>query len=136
MTRHRNRLACARRGCHADGGYSVVAAAITLPALILFTMLVVQWALIWHGRHVAEAAVQDGIRAARGYQSTAASGQQSAQAYLNAVAPNLLTEPQISVSRTATTVTVHIQATVLAVVPGGDIVIEEAGTAPVEAWAP
>ena len=78
-----------------DGGYSVVEAAITLPALILFTMLVVQWALLWHGRHVVEAAVQDGVRAARAYQATAADGQHSAQAYLHAVAPTLLTAPQV-----------------------------------------
>ena len=132
MTRHRNRLACARRGCHADGGYSVVAAAITLPALILFTMLVVQWALIWHGRHVAEAAVQDGIRAARGYQSTAASGQQSAQAYLNAVAPNLLTSPSVTTSRTATTVTVQVHARLLSVVPFADFDVTQTAAGPVE----
>lgn len=120
------------RGRRDDGGYSMVEAAITLPAIILFTMLVVQWALLWHGRHIVEGAVQDGLRAARSYQATASDGTQSAQDYLHAVAPTLLTSPQVSVSRTATTVTVRIHATVLAVIPGGNFSIEESGSAPVE----
>ncbi|MBL8932805.1 MAG: pilus assembly protein [Kineosporiaceae bacterium] len=113
----------------------MVETAITLPAVILFTMLVVQWALLWHGRHVAESAVQDGVRAARGYQATAADGQRSAQAYLQAVAPALLTAPRVEVSRTATMVTVRIQANVLAVIPGGSFQVTESATAPVERWS-
>ena len=128
-----NPLSCRRRRTRDDGGYSVVEAAITLPALILFTMLVVQYALLWHGRHVVEAAVQDGVRAARAYQATAADGQQSAEAYLQAVAPSLLTTRRVEVSRTATTVTVRIQATVLSVIPVGEALqVEESGAAPVE----
>ena len=118
-----------------DGGYSIVEAAITLPAVILFTMLVVQWALLWHGRHVVESAVQDGVRAARAYQATAGDGQRSAQTYLQAVAPTLVTAPQVQVSRTATTVTVRIRAGVISVIPGGAFQVEESGTAPVERFS-
>jgi hypothetical protein len=113
-----------------------VEASITLPVLILFTMLVVQWALIWHGRHVAEAAAQDGLRAARGYQATAASGQNAAENYLQAVAPRLLTSPQVDVTRTATTVTVQIHAGVLSVLPGSGFDVDETAAAPVERFVP
>jgi len=113
----------------------VVEAAITLPALILFTMLVVQWALIWHGRHVVEGAVQDGVRAARGYQATATSGQQSAEAYLHAVAPRLLTSSRVEVTRSATTVTVRIHASVLSVIPFGGAQVDQVGTGPVERFS-
>ncbi len=130
--RDRLRLRRRRQG---DGGYSVVEAAITLPAVVLFTMLVVQWALLWHGRHVVESAVQDGLRAARAYQATAADGQSSAQSYLQAVAPTLVTAPRVEVSRTATTVTVHIRAGVLSVIPGGPFQVDESGTAPVERFS-
>jgi Flp pilus assembly protein TadG len=115
-----------------DSGYSVVEASITLPVLILLTMLVVQWALVWHGRHVAEAAAQDGLRAARGYHATAAAGQGAAENYLRDVAPRLLASPQVDVTRTATTVTVHVHADVLSVLPVGEYVVDETAEGPVE----
>lgn len=130
--RDRLRPRCRRED---DGGYSIVEAAITLPAVILFTMLVVQWALLWHGRHVVESAVQDGVRAARAYQATAGDGQRSAQTYLQSVAPTLVTSPQVEVSRTATSVTVRIRAGVISVIPGGSFQVEESGTAPVERFS-
>jgi hypothetical protein len=115
-----------------DGGYSVVEASITLPVVILLSMLVVQWALIWHGRHVAEAAAQDGLRAARGYEASAATGQQAATDYLRSVAPNLLSSPRVDVTRTPTTATVHIHARVLSVVPGGGFDVDQTASGPVE----
>ena len=124
-----------RRRSDDDGGYSIVEAAITLPVVVLFAMLVVQWALLWHGRHVVESAVQDGVRAARAYQGTAGDGQRSAQTYLQAVAPTLVTAPQVEVSRTATSVTVRIRAGVLSVIPGGSFQVDESGTAPVERFS-
>jgi len=56
---------------------------ITLPVMIVLTMFVVQYALLWHGRNVAEAAAQDGLRTARSYQGTATMGQQAALSYLS-----------------------------------------------------
>lgn len=107
-----------RPGGPREGGYSVVEAAITLPVVILLSMLVVQWALVWHGRHVAEAAAQTGLRHARGYQATAAAGQQAAVDYLHNVAPRLLPSSRVDVTRTPTTVSVHVHAEVLPVIPG------------------
>jgi Flp pilus assembly protein TadG len=115
-----------------DDGYSIVEAAITLPALVLLCMIVVQYALLWHGRHVVEAAARDGVEAARGYQATAGAGHAAASQYLAAVAPRLITGPAISVSRGATTVTVTIRATVLRVIPMGRYSVAESATGPVE----
>lgn len=136
--RSRGKLRCgtSHRGARVDDGYSVVEASITLPVLIMLTMLVVQWALVWHGRHVAEAAAQDGLRAARGYQASATSGQIAAENYLQAVAPRLLTSPQVDVTRTATTVTVHVQASVLSVLPGNGLGVDETASGPVERFVP
>ena len=39
-----------------EAGYNTIEAVITFPVLILLVMLVVQFALWWHGRNVAEAA--------------------------------------------------------------------------------
>lgn len=126
------------RRARQDGGYSIVEAAIVLPVVVLLSMLVVQWALIWHGRHVAEGAAQTGLRAARGYQATAGAGEQAATGYLSSVAPNLLAAPSVDVTRTATTATVRVRARVLAVIPGlsavisGGVDVEESATGPVE----
>lgn len=119
------------RRVRGEGGYSPVEAAITFPVLILFVLLVVQFALLWHGRHVAQAAAQDGLRAARGYRSTAALGRQDAQAYLRQVAPRLLPQPRVAVQRTPTTVTVRVSARVLSIVPLG-LRVEETVAGPVE----
>jgi Flp pilus assembly protein TadG len=108
---------------------------ITVPVLILFTMTVVQYALVWHGRHVAEAAAQDGLRSARGYQATTAAGQQAAEDYLHQVAPNLLSRPRVSATRTLTTASVHVHAHVLAVVPLADFDVDETASGPVERFA-
>ena len=119
------------RRLRGDDGYSVVEVVITFPVLILLVMLVVQFALLWHARHVAEAAAQDGLRSARGYASTAELGQQDAQSYLAQVAPRLLLAPTVDVRRTPTTVTVRVHAGVLSIVPLG-LDVDETAVGPVE----
>ena len=114
-----------------DDGYNVVEVAITFPVLMLLVMAVVQFALLWHARHVAEAAAQNGLRSARGYASTAQLGQQDAQSYLAQVAPRLLLAPTVDVQRTPTTVTVRVHADVLSIVPLG-LRVDETAIGPVE----
>jgi hypothetical protein len=107
-----------------------------LPAVILLTMLVVQYALLWHGRHVAEAAAQDGLRAARAYQANAAAGQAAAARYLAQVAPNLLTAPIIDAERTPLTASVDVRARVLSVVPLGTFDVAAHAAGPTERFSP
>lgn len=116
----------------ADGGYSIVEAAITLPVIIVMTMLVVQYALLWHGRHVAESAARDGLEAARGYEALPGAGQAAARGYLADVAPRLLTAPNVRVTRTPTTVRVLVTAHVVRVVPFGDYAVSESVQGPLE----
>jgi Flp pilus assembly protein TadG len=115
-----------------EGGYSIVEAVITLPALILFVFTVVQYGLVWHARHVAEAAAQDGLRAARAYQATTGDGQAAAADYLHQVAPRLLTSTDVSVTRSTTTVTVRVRGQVLSAIPGAHFTVNETVTGPVE----
>ena len=120
-------------GCGRQAGYSAIEAVITFPVLILLVMLVVQFALLWHGRNVAEAAAQDGLRTARGYASTAALGQADAQDYLAQVAPNLLPRPTVTVQRTDTTVTVRVTSDVLSIT-GLGLNVDESAAGPVERY--
>lgn len=121
-----------RRRTRGERGYSVVEAVFTVPVMLGLTMLVVQYALLWHGRHVAEAAAQDGLRAARGFGATAVMGERDATDYLAQVAPRLLLQPTVQVDRTATVVTVRVRARVLSVIPGGGFAVEESAAGPVE----
>ena len=114
-----------------DAGYSVLETAITFPVLLLLVMLVVQYALLWHGRHVAEAAAQDGLRSARAFGATAELGQRDAQGYLRQVAPHLLSRPEVQVDRSKTTVTIRVRAQVLSIVPLG-LIVDETAVGPVE----
>ena len=117
-----------------DHGYNVIEAAIVVPILVVMTLLVVQMALLWHGRHVAEAAAQAAARSAAGYNSSADVGRSDGASYLAQVAPNLLQSPSVSVARNGRTVTVTVTAKVLAVIPFADFTVTEGAQAPVEAF--
>lgn len=132
-TRAARPLAGQRKRDDREAGYSAIEAVITFPVLILLVMFVVQFALLWHGRNVAEAAAQDGLRNARGYASTAALGQADAQGYLAQVAPNLLPQPTVTVQRTDTTVTVRVTSNVLSLIPLG-LTVDESAAGPVERY--
>ena len=110
----------------------MVEAAITIPAIIVMTMLVVQYALLWHGRHVAESAARDGLEAARGFEAPDGAGQLAAQSYLRDVAPNLLIGPDVTVTKTVTSVRVQVRARVLRVIPVGDFAVSESVEGPIE----
>ena len=119
-----------------DAGYSVVEAVVSLPVLIFFILLVVQYALLWHARHVAQAAAQDAARASAQYNAAAATGRGEGASYLRQVAPNLLTGTSVMVNRSTTTVSVHVQGSVLAVVPLAHFRVSETVTVPVERYVP
>ena len=116
-----------------DGGYSIVEAAIVFPAVLVMLFGVVQFALLWHGRHVAEAAAQDALRTASGYQSTAALGERDGRDFLHQVAPNLLENPSVQVSRNASNVTVQVRANVVSLF-GMHLTVSETAAGPVERY--
>ena len=107
---------------------------IIVPVIIIATLVVVQFVLLWHGRHVAQAAAQTAARAAATYQGSAEGGRADGDAYLAEVAPNLLPGRNISVTRDASTVVVTVHADVLTVIPFGNFTVDEQASAPVEAF--
>jgi Flp pilus assembly protein TadG len=115
-----------------DDGSAVLETAIVLPAMILLTMLVIQYALVWHARHVAQAAAQEGLRAASSYQVTPADGRTAALTYLRNVAPHLLTSPDVHTTSTGTTMTVTIHADALPLLSFGRFPLTEHATGPRE----
>lgn len=121
---------------NSDGGYSVLEAAITLPIIFFLLMVVVQWAIVWHSRNVAQAAAQEALRSAEAYQSSAATGEADGNSYLAQVAPHALSQNCVTVTRSATTVTVRVHCTVMSVIPFGHYSTDEVVSGPVEKFVP
>lgn len=107
---------------------------MVIPTVVIMTMLVVQFVMLWHARNVSEAAAQDAARVARGYQRSAAEGQAAGRDYLESVAGKMLENYTVDVQRTATTVTVTVHATVSSVLPFGTYTVTESASAPVEQY--
>ncbi len=128
--RRRHRALCA----DGDRGYSVLEAAITLPAIFFMLMFVVQWAIVWHSRSVAEAAAQEALRSAQSYRSSAATGQADGNNYLAQVAPHALGQGCVRVTRSPTTVTVHVHCKIMSVIPFGSYYATETISGPVERY--
>ena len=84
-----------------DRGDATVEAVIIVPILVVLTLLVVQFVLVWHGRHVAQAAAQNAARSAAAYQAQAAAGPAAGDDYLGQVAPHLLPGRSVTVTRDA-----------------------------------
>lgn len=117
-----------------DRGYSILEAAITLPIIFFLLMAVVQWAVVWHSRNVAQATAQEALRTAQSYQSTAAAGQADGNTYLSQVAPHALGQHCVTVTRSATTVTVRVHCKVMSVIPFGSYWTNETVSGPVEKY--
>jgi len=103
--------------------------------MILLTMLVLQFAMLWHGKHVAAAVAQTGVQGAAGYRSSAAEGQAQAEGYLADVAPNLLRDATVTVDRGTGTVTARVSARIPSVLPFTDFDVQETVTGPVERFS-
>ena len=117
-----------------DRGFGTLEAVIVIPVVVIMTMIVVQYVMLYHARNVAEAAARDGLRVARGYQASAAQGQTAAEQYLTNVAPKLLAQRHCDVQRSATTVVIVCHANVASVVPFGSFSVSEQATGPVETF--
>ena len=118
-----------------DRGSSTLGAILVIPVMILLTMLVLQFAMLWHGKHVAAAVAQTGVQGAAGYRSTAADGQAQAEGYLADVAPNLLRDATVTVDRGTGTVTARVSARIPSVLPFTDFDVQETVTGPVERFS-
>ena len=116
----------------ADRGDATVEAVIIVPVIVVLTLLVVQFVLVWHGRHVAQAAAQNAARSAAAYQAQPAAGQAAGDDYLAQVAPNLLPGRTVTVTSDATGTTAIVDADVLTVIPFAAFHIQEQATAPLE----
>ncbi len=115
-----------------DRGYGVIEMVITIPAMITLIMFVVQFSLIWHARHVAQAAAEEGLRTGRAYQATPADGKARAEQYLRAIAPHLIVRSAVLTDPSPTNLTVVVTGEVTSLVPFATFSVRESASGPVE----
>jgi Tfp pilus assembly major pilin PilA len=115
-----------------DRGFSTLEAVVVIPVVVILTMLVIQYVMVWHARNVTEAAAQDALRIARGFEAAAAQGQVAGTEYLHNAAGRLLEKFTVTVDRGPEIVTVHVHGTVASVVPFGTYTVDESASGPVE----
>jgi Flp pilus assembly protein TadG len=106
--------------------------AVVFPVVLLLLLLSVQAGLLFHARHLARAAAEEGLRSARLYQHRASDGSASANSLLNASAGDLITDRAVSTTRTTESATVRVHGYALSVLPGLRLPVDETASGPVE----
>jgi TadE-like protein len=139
------RLRALWRG-HGEAGASAVELAMLTPLLIIVIAGTIQFAMVYHARHVALAAAQAGARVARATAADQAAGwQEPARAktfeYLRAIGPNLLERPTaVPLQRfnggQLTDVGIEVHGTAVRVIPFLTLQVTERSRGPVERFVP
>ena len=107
--------------------------AILAPALLLLVFTVVQVGLWSYARSLALGAAQEGVAAGRAHQSTAGAGRARAEQFLLRTAGDSLTDQQVTVRASATTMRVEVAGRSLSVLPGvPGLPVRQAAEGPIE----
>ena len=114
-----------------DGSVSLELAVI-FPAVLLLIVAAVQAGLLFHARHLAQAAAQEALRATRQYDGTTSAGQQAATGLLTRSAGDLLASRHISIQRGADQADVRITGHALSLLPGVTLTVSANASGPVE----
>jgi len=119
-----------------DAGTSVVELVITMPALLLAMMAIIQFGLWQHAQHVALAAAQEGARVARAYDGGTSAAQARTNAYLDKLGPTILSQRSVSVRRTTSEASVTVTGRAVSVFPVFGLRVREQAGGPVERFVP
>lgn len=110
------------------------------PIVFFIVMLVIQFALWYHARQVVTAAAAEGARAARvataAPDDAATAGHDRALSFIATLGGSAVSDPEVAVTRTATTVTVEVDASAMSIVPGLDLRATARSVSPVERFEP
>jgi len=127
------------QACRGDDGASALELVMLAPLVFLMTFIPIQAGLVIHARHVATSAAQEGARAARVADLTAgqaqAAGVQRATDFAGLLGGNTLQATSVSVTRGADQVTVTVNGTALAILPGMKLAVTGNSVSPVERFS-
>lgn len=117
-----------------EGGLTSTELAVVMPVIIALVLVPFQVALWWHARQVAEAAAREAVDAAQVVTATEADGIRAAEWFLDAAGN--ITEPDVTVTRTADTVTVEVTGRAPRIIPGLDWQVTAHASGPIERFIP
>ena len=134
---HRTARRTRRRG-RPDEGANTLELALLTPILLLVIMLVVQFAMVYHARHVALAAAQSGARVARQQATGDWKGEAEAKAreYVQQIGPQLLTGVTPQAGENEHERWVVVTGTAVRVVPFMTFHVRQRSGGPVECYRP
>jgi Flp pilus assembly protein TadG len=124
-----------RRPSSEDGG-ATLEMVLATPLLLLLLLAIVQFALWQHAIHVADAAAQEGARAARLQDGTASAGAARTREFLAQLSPTILTHPHIVARRDANTARVEVTGQALMLIPGLHLPVRVVSQGEVEVFRP
>lgn len=117
---------------HADRGAATTQLVLIVPALLLLALLVVQFAVAWHARHIAQYAAQRALAAARIEDGTTSDGRAQAWRSLAVLGHRILQDPSVTVDRAAVQTRVSVGGTVMSVIPGVSLHVSGTASGPTE----
>jgi Flp pilus assembly protein TadG len=132
MTSRRTRHASPGFAPGKERGSAAIELVLLTPLLMVCVLVVVQFALWQHARHVLLAAAQEGARAARAQGASAEDGRLRAYDYIGQLGPDLVSAPVVEVDRGVDTVTVRIRGQAVNIVPGLPLMVTATSAGPVE----
>lgn len=115
-----------------DRGSVTLGIAIVLPVVLALIVLILQAALVWHARDLAQAAAAEGLRVERSPNVSTDAGELRARTFLVETSRHLLGNVTISSTRLAGVATVTVTGTALGVLPGLGLRVHATVSGPVE----
>jgi Flp pilus assembly protein TadG len=115
-----------------ERGSASVEITLAAPLAIFLLLLIVQYAMWAHATHIAQAAANTGVQAARVHGGSQQAGHADTQAVLDQMAGTVLTGASVTVELTGTDANVTVTGHAMAVIPGMSVPVHASVTAPRE----
>ena len=117
-----------------EKGLTSTELAVLMPVLIALVLVPFQVALWWHANQSADAAAREAVDAAQVVTATEEDGMRAAEWFLDA-AGNIV-DSEVTLTRTADTVSVEVKGRAPRLVPGFDWQVAAHATGPIERFIP
>jgi Flp pilus assembly protein TadG len=121
-----------RARVRSERGDATVEAVLATPVLLLLILTVIQFGLWYHAVHTAQAAAQEGVRAARVEGATAVDGQRRAEGFMADAAPTLVDDVAVDASRDTEAAHVTVRGTLHSLIPGVELPVHAEADSPIE----
>jgi|SRR5581483_1794385 len=118
-----------------EQGEATTELVLVTPVLLLLIGFVVQFAVWYHASHVARAAAQEGVRAARAFGGSAEAGQARAEHFLAETGPTIVRGAEVTAFRDAQAARVEVRGHAPSVVPGLRLGISAEAQSPTERFS-